>query len=798
MNAAGSTDVRWLETLSRADVGLVGGKNASLGEMIGQLVAAGIRVPGGFATTASAYWGFVEHNELRDRIRERVAAYHRGETTLANAGAAIRNAFLESEIPESLEGSLLEAYRELARRAGADELAVAVRSSATAEDLPEASFAGQQESYLNVRGEAALLEACRRCYASLFTDRAISYRDEQGFAHLDVALSVGVQLMVRSDLAGAGVMFTIDTETGFQDVIVINAAWGLGDTVVGGLVDPDEYRVFKPLLGRAELRPILGRDCGAKLLRSTLCDDDERPIQTVETSLDERASFVLDDVEVLQLAEWGREIEAHYGCAMDIEWAKDGVTGDLFVVQARPETVQSRKRQAALTTYALQERSTELVRGLAVGDAIASGRVCVLRSPDERERFADGDVLVAEITDPDWGPIVERAAAIVTDHGGRTAHAAIVSRELGIPAIVGAGDATAKLRDGMQVTVSCAEGSQGVVFDGRLAFEVSELELADLPTTRTRIMLNIASPAAAMRWHRLPCHGIGLARMEFLITNVIRVHPMALVRFEQLDTEELRREIDAVTAGYSDKREFFVDKLARGIAEIAATQYPDPVILRTSDFKTNEYARLIGGADFEPSEENPMIGVRGASRYYRELYRDGFLLECEAIRHVREEIGLRNVVVMIPFCRTLEEADRVLEVMREGGLERGRNDLQIYVMAEIPSNVVLASEFAERFDGFSIGSNDLTQLVLGVDRDSAELADVFDERNPAVKAMIRELIQKAHAKGVPVGICGQAPSDYPDFAEFLVEAGIDSISLNPDSVPDVLRRVARIEAAAPR
>jgi pyruvate,water dikinase len=784
--------VRWLEDVSREDVPSVGGKNASLGEMIRNLRSEGIRVPGGFATTAAAYRAFLAANDLGPRIRELLAELEvRHEESLAPTGAAVRALFAAARWPAPVERAIREAYAELARRTGTDAPDVAVRSSATAEDLPEASFAGQQDSYLDVSGADAVLEACRRCYASLFTDRAIAYRERRGFDHMRVALSVGVQRMVHADRGGAGVLFTLDPETGFPDVVTIDAAWGLGESVVQGLVDPDRYLVFKPLLDRPDCTPILEKALGSKATK-VVAGADGRGTRTVETTAKERAAFVLPDEEILQLARWGRAIERHYGRPMDVEWARaeDG----LHVVQARPETVQSRRRSTALSTYRLLGEGRRLLEGVAIGQAVAAGKVCVLLDAKEIERFEDDDILVTGATDPDWVPIMKRARGIVTDHGGRTSHAAIVSRELGLPAVVGTETATRVLAPGQEVTLSCAEGDRGVVYEGLLPFEREEVDLTDLPRTRTRIMMNVASPAASFRWWRLPVRGIGLARMEFIIGSRIRIHPMALARFDDLRDEEARRQIESLTAGYGDKREYFVGRLARGIARIAAAQYPEPVIVRTSDFKTNEYANLVGGREFEPVEANPMLGWRGASRYCAEGYREGFALECRALRRVRSEIGLDNVIVMIPFCRTLEEADRVLEEMARHGLRRGEDGLQVYVMAEIPANVVLADGFAERFDGFSIGTNDLTQLVLGVDRDSERLAHLFDERNEAVRRMVRDLVERAHAAGRPVGICGQAPSDHPDFAEFLVEVGIDSMSLNPDSVVPVLRRVAAAEA----
>lgn len=787
--------VRWFGELSSEDVPLVGGKNASLGEMFSTLADEGVRVPDGFATTADAYREYLRANELVEVIRGHLEDLESGARSLQEVGAAVRRAIRHGEFPEEIAAAITGAYDELSQRYETGEADVAVRSSATAEDLPSASFAGQQETFLNVRGHADVLEACRKCYASLFTDRAIAYREEQGFDHMQVALSVGVQKMVRADLAGSGVLFTIDTETGFPDVVVINAAWGLGENVVQGAVNPDEYRVFKPLLDDAALRPIVEKHRGAKEQKMVYARGGSQTTRNVDTTTAERTAFVLSDDEILCLARWAVIIERHYDRPMDIEWGKDGELDELFIVQARPETVQSQQAADTLKSYALKERGEVLAEGLAIGEAIATGAAQVLESPAQIERFRAGAILVTGMTDPDWVPIMKLAAGIVTDHGGRTSHAAIVSREFGIPAVVGTGNATSAIADGREVTLSCAEGETGRIYAGILDYEETELDVSDVPQTRTQIMMNIASPTAAARWWRLPVRGIGLARMEFIINNTIQIHPMALVRFDELEDPQVRARIAELTRGFDDKPEYFVEHLARGIAMIAASQYPDPVIVRMSDFKTNEYANLIGGAAFEPAEDNPMLGFRGASRYYSDDYRPAFELECRALRRCREEMGLRNVIAMIPFCRTVEEADRVLEVMAGQGLERGREGLEVYVMAEIPSNVILADRFAERFDGFSIGSNDLTQLVLGVDRDSDKLAPLFDERNEAVKRFVAELIERAHAAGRKVGICGQAPSDYPDFAAFLVEQGIDSISLNPDSVLDTIRRVAEAEGS---
>jgi len=784
-----------LAEANSGDTGVVGGKNASLGEMLSHLGEAGVRVPEGFATTADAYWALLDANDLRGRIGAEIERLHSGEHELAEVGRTIRELVLAAEFPAELRDAITDAYGALAEGLGVERPDVAVRSSATAEDLPQASFAGQQETFLNVTGVDALLDSCRRCIASLFTDRAITYRENNGFDHMQVALSVGVQRMVRSDLAGAGTMFSIDTETGFPRTVVIDASWGLGEAVVSGTVDPDNYVVFKPLLDREELVPILSRQRGRKEMKVVYAGDGGEGTVDLETSEDERAGEVLSDDEVLFLARWAVTIEAHYGKPMDIEWAKDGNSGELFIVQARPETVQTRREAGALRTYELRERGRELARGLAIGDAIASGPALRLHGPEEIDRFEDGAVLVTEITDPDWVPVMKRAAAIVTEHGGRTSHAAIVSRELGLPAIVGAAGVTGKVEDGQPVTVSCAEGDEGFLYDGLLAWDENEVDLGELPETDTHVMLNLADPAAAFRWWRLPADGVGLARMEFIVDNHVKVHPMALVHLDQVEDADDRREVEELTAGYEDRGEYFVERLAEGIARIAAARHPDPVIVRMSDFKTNEYAELIGGHHFEPAEENPMLGWRGASRYYAEGYREGFALECRAIHRVREKIGLANVVVMIPFCRTVEEADRVLAVMADAGLARGERGLEVYVMAEIPSNIMLVDEFAERFDGFSVGSNDLTQLTLGIDRDSDALAGLFEESNPAVTGLISQLIAGAHRHGRKVGLCGQKPSDDPAFARFLVEAGIDSISVAPDSFMRVKQEVAAAERA---
>ena len=782
------------DQIRATDLPRVGGKNASLGEMYSAMTGSGVPVPPGFAVTVEAYRAFLAANGLDDKINTLLAEMRTARVPVPETGLNIRRLIENGRWPDDVAQAIRVAYADLCARAGG-RADVAVRSSATAEDLPDASFAGQQDSFLNVTGDEALLDAARKCLASLFTDRAISYRDAKGFDHTKVALSVGVQLMVRAANGGSGVMFSVDTETGFDRGVLINAGWGLGENIVRGLVDPDEYVVYKPLLDDPALIPIIEKKVGAKAIKMMYARaGDELRTRNVPTSKVEQSSFVLSDAEILKLARWARSIETHYGRAMDMEWARDGDTGELWIVQARPETVQSQRRRGLLKTYRIGEKGKKLLSGLAVGDAIVSGLVRIVRSTAEIDRFPEGAILVAENTDPDWVPLMKRASAIVTDHGGRTSHAAIVSREMGLPAVVGTRNATHVLHDDREITVSCAEGDEGFVYDGVVKFDVENINLSNMPETRTKVMLNMANPAAALQWWQLPADGIGLARMEFIINNVIKVHPMALVRFDQLQDQKAREQIAELTRGYEDKSEYFVDLLARGIAKIAASQHPRPVVVRLSDFKTNEYANLLGGRQFEPHEENPMLGFRGAARYYSPRYRDGFALECRALRRVRETMGFTNVIVMVPFCRTPQEADRVLETMALHGLERGKDGLKIYVMCEIPSNVVLADQFAKRFDGFSIGSNDLTQLVLGVDRDSEVLAEQFDERHEAVTRTIRQVIDAAHEAGTQVGLCGQAPSDYPAFADFLVEAGIDSISVAPDSFLAVKRTVAAAEA----
>ncbi len=786
------TDVIWFEDLTIGDVGIVGGKNASLGEMVRELAPKGIEVPPGFATSADAFRRYITANALDGTIAAAMDRLASGKATLQETGGRIRQSILDGDWPADTEAAIRAAYAELAARTGKAEPSVAVRSSATAEDLPDASFAGQQETFLNVVGIGQLLDTCRRCYASLFTDRAITYRQLKGFDWSQVALSVGVQLMARSDLWGSGVMFSIDTESGFDRAVLINAAWGLGENVVQGAVNPDEYMVYKPFLSRPGLVPVIEKTLGAKE-KKMIYAGDGRMTKNVPTSKKERASFVLEDAEIVELARMAATIEAHYGKPMDMEWAKDGETGRLYIVQARPETVQSRADQGAIRSYNVTGKGPLLLKGLSVGDAAVSGRVCLIEHARDIDRFVEGSILVTGTTDPDWVPIMKKAAAIITDHGGRTSHAAIVSRELGLPAIVGTGTATHVLHDEQEVTVDCAGGEEGEITAGAATIEVEALDLSHIPDTRTGVMLNLANPAAALRWWRLPAAGVGLARMEFVVNSAVRIHPMALVRFDSLADAAAKEEIQALTAGYTDKAQYFVDTLARGLSRIAAVHYPHPVIIRMSDFKTNEYAELLGGRAFEPKEENPMIGFRGASRYYSPRYREGFALECRAIAKLRGEMGFDNAVVMIPFCRTPEEADKVLDVMAANGLKRGEDGLQVYVMCEIPSNVILASEFAKRFDGFSIGSNDLTQLTLGIDRDSEELAGLFHEDHPAVLWMIETVIREAHKAGAKVGFCGQAPSNDPAFARKLVGFGIDTISVTPDAFLAVKTNVADAE-----
>ncbi|WP_259738012.1 phosphoenolpyruvate synthase [Synechococcus sp. CS-205] len=784
--------LRPFEQVGIGAIAEVGGKNASLGEMIRELTSQGVRVPGGFATTAAAYRLFLQSNGLEGPLRSILAELDSGDiTALQKAGQGARDLILGATLPSELADAVAEAYVEL----GAGP--VAVRSSATAEDLPDASFAGQQETYLNVRGEEDLLAACRRCYASLFTDRAISYRQINGFDHLEVALSIGVQRMVRSDLGSAGVMFTLDTETGFRNAVLLNAAYGLGENVVQGSVNPDEILLFKPTL-RQGYAAIVSKRLGSKAIRMVY--DKGGTVRNEPVPEPERGRYAISDEEALTLARWACLIEDHYSARqgtstpMDIEWARDGESGELFILQARPETVESRRSGSVLCRWHLKPHQAELItHGRAIGASISTGRARVILNPSGIDRFEVGDLLVTERTDPDWEPILKKARGVITNQGGRTCHAAIIAREMGITAVVGCGNATELIHDGEPITISCAEGEDGMVYRGLLRYEMEEQKLEHLPSTRTRILINVGNPEKAFRFAAIPCDGVGLARLEFIIANHIRVHPMALLQPERVSDPAEREAIASLTAGYDDPAEYYVDRLAQGMARIAAAFHPKPVVLRFSDFKSNEYARLLGGQAFEPEEANPMIGWRGAARYTSPGFRAAFGLECRALLRVRCQMGLRNTIPMVPFCRTPEEGARVLEEMARHGLVRGEDDLKVYVMCELPSNVIGAEAFSRHFDGFSIGSNDLTQLTLGIDRDSSLVADLFDERHPIVKEMIHLAIGTAHRCGRPIGLCGQAPSDYPEFARFLVKEGIDSISLNPDALIATRLAIAAIE-----
>jgi pyruvate,water dikinase len=791
--------IKWFKELRIEDVPLVGGKNASLGEMYRELTRKGVRVPNGFAITAKAYQYLLKHSGIEDDMRQLLYGLDvKNVKQLADRGRKVRDLIRRAEFPDDLRDAIFKAYKQLSAAYRMEDADVAVRSSATAEDLPEASFAGQQETYLNVVGEHELLDACRNCFASLFTNRAIAYRAEKGFDHFKVYLSIGVQKMVRSDLASSGVMFTLDTETGFPHVCFITSSYGLGENVVQGAVNPDEFYVFKPTLKQG-FKPIIQKSLGEKAIRMIYATEGPHATKNVAVAPEEQRKFSITDEEVLQLARWGAIIEDHYSqkkrkwTPMDIEWAKDGKLNQLFIVQARPETVQSQKSRTVLEEYRLLKSGRVLALGKSVGNKIGQGSAQVIKDVKQIERFKPGDVLVTEMTDPDWVPIMRMAKAIVTNKGGRTCHAAIVSRELGIPCVVGTLDATEKVKNGQKITVSCAEGEDGKVYDGIVPFKINRIDLKHMPATRTKVMMNIGNPEEAFEYSSIPNQGVGLAREEFIINEYIKIHPMALLKFNQLKDEGVKRRIEQLTHGYKNKTQFFIDKLAQGVAMITAAFYPHDVIVRMSDFKTNEYAGLIGGAQFEPKEENPMIGWRGASRYYRAGYRDAFALECEALKKVREEFGLTNLKVMIPFCRTVEEGKNVIEEMRRNGLRQGKNGLEVYVMCEIPSNVVLADEFSKIFDGFSIGSNDLTQLTLGLDRDSEIVADLFDERNEAVKRLVSYVIEQAKKNKRKIGICGDAPSTHPDFAQFLVTCGIDSISLSPDAVVGTTLKIAEME-----
>lgn len=783
--------IKKFSNITLADLPIVGGKNSSLGEMFGPLNSKGIKVPDGFATTSSAYWKFLDANNISGKLAGLMGSLDRKNfSNLKEIGAQARQLILNGQMPEELNNIIIHEYKALFAESQRAE--VAVRSSATAEDLPSASFAGQHESFLNVNGEEALLAAVKKCYASLFTDRAIKYREDNGFKHMNVALSVGIQKMVRSDKACAGVGFTLEPESGFKDIILLTGVWGLGENIVQGAVSPDEFLVFKPTL-RSNKKAIVSKKLGSKAKTMIYSESDGDTVVNTETPVDKCEQYVLSDDEITTLAKWSLIIEEHYGKPMDIEWAKDGITNELFIVQARPETVQSRRNPYVLKEYQLIDKGNILATGLAVGSKIASGKARILQSPSESDKLQPGEILITGITSPDWDPILKKASAIITSKGGRTSHASIVARELGVVAIVGAGDAVFKIKDGQEITVSCAEGKEGNVYEGLLKWTEKEIDFRNIVMPQTAPMLILGDPDKAFQFSFYPNKGVGLMRLEFIINSAIKIHPMALIKFKELKDENVKKEIETITHHYPDKEKYFTVKLAQAVATIACAFYPNDVIVRMSDFKTNEYANLIGGKDFEQEEENPMIGFRGASRYYNVRYKEGFRLECEAMKIVRDEMGLTNVKLMIPFCRTVNEGKSVVETMAAYGLKRGENGLEIYVMAEVPSNVILADEFSEVFDGFSIGSNDLTQLTLGIDRDSAIISNLFDEQDEAPKRMIKMVIQKARARGRKIGLCGQAPSDHPEFAEFLVEQGIDSISFNADALIKGIENINRAE-----
>jgi len=791
--------ILWFDELSIEDVPFVGGKNASLGEMYRNLTKKGIKIPNGFAVTAFAYNNLLEKAKIKDELKKNLQGLNTSKLkNLTEKGMKAREIILKAEFPKDLKDEIVSAYKKLCKQYGANA-DVAVRSSATAEDLPDASFAGQQETYLNIRGDVALLDACKKCFASLFTNRAISYRVDKGFDHFKVSLSIGVQKMVRSDKACSGVMFSIDTETGFKDAVLINGAYGLGENVVQGSVNPDQFYVFKPTL-KDRCRPIISKKLGSKKIKMIYSEHGAKhTTENVAVSYNDRFKFVLNDNEILQLARWACIIEEYYSKKarkfkpMDMEWAKDGATNKLYIVQARPETVQSQKNVNILEEYVLKEKGPIIITGLSVGTKVGTGKAHVIKNVNDIGSFKTGEVLITEKTDPDWEPIMKIASAIVTNKGGRTAHAAIIARELGIPAIVGTEHGTEIVKTGTDVTISCAEGEIGKVYKGKLKFEINKLNLKKLKRPRTKIMMNVGNPDQAFEFSFIPNDGVGLAREEFIISSYIKVHPLALLHYDKLKDKKVKEIIDELTYAYKSRVDFFIEKLAQGVAMIASAFYPKDVIVRMSDFKTNEYANLIGGMEFEPKEENPMLGWRGASRYYEGRYKEAFGLECKAMKKARDEMGLTNIKLMIPFCRTVDEGKLVIAEMKKYGLERGKKGLEIYVMCEIPSNVVLADDFAKIFDGFSIGSNDLTQLTLGLDRDSELISRLYDERNPAVKRMIWEAIHKCKKNHRKIGICGQGASDFPDFAQFLVRCGIDSISLNPDTVIKTTMKILETE-----
>ncbi|MDP3681628.1 MAG: phosphoenolpyruvate synthase [Flavobacterium sp.] len=785
-------------------IGKVGGKNASLGEMYNQLNPIGIRIPNGFAVTAEGYRLFRKMNNLEKPLKDLLFSLDTQHySNLSSIGEKARSLILSAAIPDEIRDEIYAAYQSLSEQSNSNTLDVAVRSSATSEDLPTASFAGQMQSFLNINGATQLLDAVHRCFVSLFTDRAIKYRHDMGFAALDIAISVGVQQMVRSDKASSGVAFTIDPDSGFENTIIINGCWGLGENIVQGTVTPDEWMVFKPTLENPDLNPILKRQCGRKeftmiYAEKSVTTSAENTIINTDTSFEKQNQFSLTNKEVVQLSQWCSKIEKHYKKPMDIEWAKDGLNNQLYIVQARPETVHGKANKQVREIYKLKEKSTLLTQGIALGDKIASGKARILNSPQEGDLLQNGEIIVTDLTNPDWDPIMKRASAIITNKGGRTSHAAIVARELGTVAVVGCGNATSVIKNGQEITVSCAEGKEGNIYDGKLKWEVSEQDFSKLEMPKTAPMLILADPERAFELSHYPNQGVGLMRMEFAISNTIKIHPLALCEPEKITDEKIISEIAAMTKGYEDPKTYFIDKLAEAVAIVAAAFYPKEVIVRMSDFKSNEYANLIGGKYYEPDEENPMIGFRGASRYYSDFYRKGFALECEAMKKVRNEMGLHNVKLMIPFCRTVEEGENVLTEMSKNGLVQGINGLQVYVMIEIPSNVLLADEFAKLFDGFSIGSNDLTQLTLGLDRDSALVSYLFSEENPAVKSLIKETIRVAKRFEIKVGLCGQAPSDLPQFAKFLVNEGIDSISFNPDALIKGIENILEAEKKTKR
>ncbi len=784
--------IRPFSAISISDVGIVGGKNSSLGEMFSRLSKKGILVPNGFATTADAFWQFLEMNQLQEQLQKLMNSLDRKKfSNLKVVGQKSRELILNAQLSAELSEAITKAYENLSNDSNPD---VAVRSSATAEDLPQASFAGQHESYLNIRGASEVLRAVQKCFASLYTDRAIKYREDNGFAHEKVALSVGIQLMVRSDKGSSGVAFTLEPESGFKDIIHISGVWGLGENLVQGTVTPDEYLVFKPALLQQK-KAIIQKKLGDKAMTMIYASESSsEAVVNIPTPIEKQEQYVLTDEEVLQLSEWCMDIEKHYAKPMDIEWAKDGFNNKIYIIQARPETVQSARNNQIIQEYSLLRKAVPLAVGQAIGSKVAQGRARILHSPKEADKLMSGDIVVTELTSPDWDPLLKNAGAIVTNKGGRTSHASIVARELGVPAVVGCNNATEVIADGAMITVSCCEGKNGNIYEGEIPFKVTETDFSSITKPEgTNVMLIVGDPDKAFQLSFYPNDGVGLMRLEFIITHSIQVHPMALVKYDEIKDENVRNRIEELTHHYPDKKQYFVEKLAQGVATIAAAFYPKDVIVRMSDFKTNEYANLIGGKAFEPEEENPMIGFRGASRYYHELYREGFALECAAVRMVRNEMGFDNVKIMIPFCRTVDEALKVIHVMRDNGLDRDEDpSLQFYMMAEIPSNVLLAEKFAGLFDGFSIGSNDLTQLTLGIDRDSAIVSHLFSEQDEAAKAMIGLMIEKAIRSGTKIGLCGQAPSDYPEFAQFLVEKEISSISFNPDAL---LKGIENIKVA---